>query len=254
MTTIEWTDKTWNPTKGCLKVSPGCANCYAMRFASRLQAAGNLMYAGTTRKVKGKLQWTGRVTTDRSILEQPLSWRRPSRIFVNSMSDLFHEAIEPSVIIRIWRTMERANWHQFQILTKRPRRMMRLLSAGNTSLPLPNVWLGVSVESRDYLSRLDYLRRTPAQIRFVSFEPLLAPLGEVNLSGIDWAIVGGESGPGARPMRQAWVAEIESQCRKTDTAFFFKQWGGVRKKKTGRTWKNRTWDDYPDAKPVRIAS
>lgn len=240
--TIEWTDSTWNPVAGCTIVSSGCTNCYAMRMAARLEAMGTAKYRGTTRRSGGRAVWTGQVNLDEDALAVPLGWRKPRRIFVNSMSDLFHEAVPASFIRRVWSAMQSAHWHEFQILTKRPGRMRQILS----DVPiLPNVWLGTSVENADHVARLDDLRATPAAIRFVSFEPLLGPVGEVDLGGIAWAIVGGESGPGARPMETAWVESLHRRCIAQGTAFFFKQWGGKRKKAAGRMLNGRTWDEYP---------
>jgi protein gp37 len=174
----------------------------------------------------------------------PLAWRKPQRIFVNSMSDLFQDSVPREFITRVWRVMEAAHWHQFQVLTKRPRRMARLLSSGMLK-QLPNVWLGTSIESDRELDRLDALRATSAAVRFVSFEPLLGAVGDVDLTGVAWAIVGGESGPRARPLERAWIEQIRCACRRHDVAFFFKQWGGVNKKATGRVLDGRTWDEYP---------
>ena len=214
-------------------------------MAARLSAMGQPMYQGLTKKSGKNTQWTGRVSVDESMLEAPLHWRKPTRIFVNSMSDLFHENIPIEFLIRVWNVMAGANHHEFQILTKRPEHMTKTLS-DKVSFPiLPNVWLGVSVESKDHLDRIDILRGTPAAVRFVSLEPLLGPLPGLELSKIDWAIVGGESGPKARPMNEDWIGDIESACRRAGTAFFFKQWGGKNKKKTGRTWRRQTWDEYP---------
>ena len=187
---IEWTEATWNPIAGCNVVSPGCTNCYAMRMAARLQAIGIGKYQHTTRKSGRRHVWTGKIKVDESALETPLSWHKPKRIFVNSMSDLFHESVDDAVVLRVWRTMEKANWHTFQILTKRPERMRNLLAKQQKILP--NVWLGVSVESEEFLQRIDFLRRVPAHVRFVSFEPLLGPIVSPDLSGMHWAIVGGE--------------------------------------------------------------
>lgn len=244
-TSIEWTDKTWNPTKGCAKVSEGCTNCYAIRMAARLSAMGQPMYQGLTKRSGNRSQWTGRISIDESSLEAPLHWRKPTRIFVNSMSDLFHEDIPQEFLARVWDVMARAREHEFQILTKRPEHMRRTLMATGTFPLLPNVWLGVSVENEDHLGRINILRNTPAAVRFVSLEPLLGPLPGLDLNNIDWAIVGGESGPGARPMDDSWIGNIEAACRSAGTAFFFKQWGGKNKKKAGRTWRRRTWDEYP---------
>ncbi len=246
---IEWTEATWNPLAGCKIVSPGCTNCYAMRMAARLQAMGMTKYAGTTRKSGKRHVWTGKVNTDRTALSAPLAWRKPQRIFVNSMSDLFQEKADERFIRQVWRVMEKANWHTFQILTKRPERMLAVLSKAAFPV-LPNVWLGTSVESGEYIGRVDVLRRVPARVRFVSFEPLLAPIIDPDLTGIHWAIVGGESGPRARPMEPWWVEELRDACKRQDVAFFFKQWGGPRKKKTGRILEDRTWDEYPN---VRVA-
>jgi protein gp37 len=242
---IEWTDATWNPVAGCTIVSPGCTNCYAMRMAARLQAMGMAKYAGTTRKSGKRNVWTGRVNVDAKALTAPLNWRRPQRIFVNSMSDLFHDGVERHVIAHVWQVMERAHWHTFQILTKRPERMLELLSEPSFAT-LRNVWLGTSVESEDHLARIDLLRRVPAHIRFVSFEPLLGPIVDPDLTGIHWAIVGGESGPRARPMHAWWVEALHATCERQRVAFFFKQWGGTRKKRAGRQFKTRIWDAYPD--------
>jgi protein gp37 len=230
-TSIEWTDTTWNPVTGCTKVSPGCKHCYAERMANRLRAMAQQRYANGFR-----------VTLQKDLVSQPLSWRKPRRIFVNSMSDLFHPAVPLDFIQKIFHAMEAASWHQFQILTKRAERV-RALSA---ALPWPpNVWLGVSVESEDYLSRIGHLTVVPAAVRFLSLEPLLGPLSSLRLDGIHWVIVGGESGPGARPMDPDWVREIRSRCLEDNVAFFFKQWGGTRKSRTGRELDGRTWDQLP---------
>jgi len=239
---IEWTDATWNPVAGCTVISPGCTNCYAMRMAARLEAMGNEKYAGTTRRSGSRAVWTGRIRLDTASLEAPLSWQSPKMIFVNSMSDLFHESVTAEMVARVWRVMERARQHTYQILTKRPERMAAIVP----TLPyLPNAWLGTSVENADYLWRLDELRRVPAFVRFVSFEPLLGSVGHANLSGIDWAIVGGESGPRARAMDPGWVIEIRANCRRHGAAFFFKQWGGTNKHATGRELDGQTWDELP---------
>jgi protein gp37 len=241
---IEWTEATWNPIAGCTVLSPGCTNCYAMRMAAQLQAMGMKKYAGTTRKSGRRHVWTGRVNVDDAALTAPLSWKKPQRIFVNSMSDLFQDKASEGVIKRVWHVMEQARWHSFQVLTKRPDRMLELLSRSEFPV-LSNVWLGTSVESEDYLDRIETLRRVPARIRFVSFEPLLGPIFSPDLSNIHWAIVGGESGPRARPMQEWWVEQLHEACERQHVRFFFKQWGGKRKKKTGRIFKDRTWDDYP---------
>jgi protein gp37 len=245
---IEWTEATWNPVAGCAIVSPGCTNCYAMRMAARLQAMGHPKYRDTTRKSGKRYVWTGKVTLDEGSLAVPLSWKKPRRIFVNSMADLFHPAVPKRFIKQVWDAMRDAHWHTYQILTKRPDRMASVLRSRGLYV-LPNVWLGTSVENNDHVGRLDDLRGTPAVIRFVSFEPLLGPVDRANLSGIDWAIVGGESGPRARPMQTDWVAEIKEACADEDVAFFFKQWGGRNKKATGRLLQGRTWDEYPSQLP-----
>ena len=241
-TSIEWTDATWNPVAGCTVLSPGCTNCYAMRMAARLDAMGMAKYRGLTRKSGGRAKWTGKIRLDRVALAVPAKWRRPRRIFVNSMSDLFHASVPAVFVAEVWAMMTSTPWHTYQILTKRPDRMAEI----TTKLEkLPNVWLGTSVESADYLDRIDELRKVRAAVRFVSFEPLLASVAGANLDGIQWAIVGGESGPRARPMREEWVDEIEAACREAGTAFFFKQWGGVRKKATGRVYRKTTFDEMP---------
>lgn len=215
-----------------------------MRMAARLQSMGMPKYAGTTRKSGNRYVWTGKVNVDRNALVAPLTWKKPLRIFVNSMSDLFQEGAKETFIREVWRIMERAYWHSFQILTKRPDRMLHLLSNGDFPV-LPNVWLGTSVENVDYLQRMDFLRQVPASIRFISFEPLLGPIEDPDLKGIHWAIVGGESGPRARPMEQWWVDQLFEACEREGVAFFFKQWGGKRKKRNGRMFRDRIWNDYP---------
>ena len=233
---IEWTDATWNPVRGCTKVSPGCKHCYAETFAERFRGvpAHPFEQGFDLRLVPEKL-------------EQPLEWKRSRRIFVNSMSDLFQDGVPTAYIARVGRVMERANWHLFQVLTKRHERLRELLSGELEWMSsLPNVWFGVSVEDKQYgLPRIDSLRRTPAAVRFLSIEPLLEDLGPLDLSGIDWVIVGGESGPRSRPMREEWVISIRDQCRKQKVAFFFKQWGGVRKRETGRELGGKTYDEMP---------
>jgi protein gp37 len=230
---IEWTEVTWNPVTGCTKVSAGCANCYAERMARRLRAMGQPNYALGVE-----------VATHEHMLERPLSWRRPCTIFVNSMSDLFHEAVPDEFIRKVFATMRAAEWHQFQVLTKRAERLAEL--APTMHWP-DNVWVGVSVESSDYAHRIDWLRTVPAVVRFLSLEPLLGPLPDLDLKGIDWVIVGGESGPNARPIQEAWVREVRDQCLRADVPFFFKQWGGVRKKASGRELDRRVWDEMPAA-------
>jgi protein gp37 len=228
---IEWTSSTWNPVTGCDKVSAGCANCYAERMARRLQAMGVKKYANGFK-----------VTTHPEALEAPLLWKRPRVIFVNSMGDLFHEDVPFQFIEEVFGVMNRASHHVFQVLTKRSRRLRDL----NSRLSWPeNVWMGVTVENRRCKSRIDDLRQTGALIRFLSMEPLLEPVDELDLMGIDWVIVGGESGPHARPMKKDWVLEIRRQCLKSNVAFFFKQWGGINKKMSGRVLDGRTWNDMP---------
>lgn len=250
---IEWTDATWNPVSGCTMISPGCTNCYAMRMASRLQSMGHPAYAGVTRKSGRRPVWTGHINLNTDALLVPLRWRAPRKIFVNSMSDLFQDGIPDDFVSSVWDVMRRADWHIFQVLTKRPDNMLRVITE-NRLPKLPNVWLGTSVESEKYRGRITLLRRIPAQVRFVSFEPLIGSIGKVNLSGIHWAIVGGESGPKARPMQQEWVEKIRSQCKAQKTAFFFKQWGGVNKKTTGRVYKGRTWDEFPKTAMATLAA
>jgi protein gp37 len=241
-TSIEWTDATWNPVAGCTVLSPGCTNCYAMRMAARLDAMGMDKYRGLTRKTGGRAKWTGAVRLDHAALEVPAKWRRPRRIFVNSMSDLFHDGVPGDFVAAVWAVMQSTPQHTYQILTKRPKKMVEITA----NLPrLLNVWLGTSVESRDYLDRIEYLRDVNAAVRFISFEPLLGSVAAANLTNIHWAIVGGESGPRSRPMMEEWVDEIEASCREYGTAFFFKQWGGVRKKTTGRTYRDQTFDEMP---------
>ncbi len=243
---IEWTEATWNPIAGCKAVSPGCTNCYAQRMAARLQAMGQEKYAGTTRRSGRRHVWTGRVNFDPHALEAPLTWKKPRRVFVNSMSDLFQEQVGKETVSKIWSVMGRAHWHTFQVLTKRPDLMLAMLSTPEFPV-LSNVWLGASIESMKFIDRIAVLRNVPANIRFVSFEPLLGPIVNPTLTGIHWAIVGGESGPNARPMEPRWVEDIRRTCDEQAVAFFFKQWGGSRKKKTGRTLDGRTWDNYPAA-------
>lgn len=228
---IEWTDASWNPVTGCTKVSSGCARCYAERMAKRLHGMGQPNYRNGFR-----------LTLQPQMLEIPLQWRRPRRVFVNSMSDLFHEDVPIRFIHRVFRTMRRANWHQYQVLTKRADRLLALDSKLQWQ---PQIWMGVSVETARYVSRIDCLRRTHAAVKFLSLEPLLGPLPDLNLEGIDWVIVGGESGPGARPMAEEWALDIRDQCRVAGVPFFFKQWGGVFKKSTGRELDGRTWDEMP---------
>ncbi|MGB9738071.1 DUF5131 family protein, partial [Chloroflexus sp.] len=214
-TSIEWTEVTWNPLTGCTKISPGCKHCYAERMARRLQAMGVPKYRNGFR-----------LTLHPTVLTEPLHWRTPRMIFVNSMSDLFHQDVPPDFICAVFAVMRQAHWHTFQVLTKRAERLRALDALLDWP---PNVWMGVSVERVDYIARIDDLRATGAAIKFVSCEPLLGPLPQLPLDGIDWVIVGGESGPGARPMDPAWVRDIRDQCLAADVPFFFKQWGGPRK-------------------------
>jgi len=245
MTTIEWTDVTWNPVAGCTVLSPGCTNCYAMRMAARLEAMGTPKYVGLTRKSGGRAKWTGKVRMDSASLEAPLTWKKPRMVFVNSMSDLFHDGVTAPFIARVWGVMANTPQHTYQILTKRPERMAEITK----DLPLlRNVWLGTSIENADYLGRIDHLRKVNAVIRFISFEPLLASVGQPDLSDVDWAIVGGESGPLARPVEFRWVDDIRKACRIHGTAFFFKQWGGKRKHETGRLLRGRPYDEFPSVR------
>ena len=241
---IEWTDATWNPVSGCKILSPGCTNCYAMRMAARLQSMNHENYVGTVRKSGGRYVWTGKVNTIDKALSVPLKWKKPKRIFVNSMSDLFQDSVPDNFIQKVWKVMEQAHWHQYQILTKRPDNMERVIRELNLK-HLPQVWLGTSVESEEFNSRIDDLRKINDHIKFISFEPLIESVGKVNLTDIDWAIVGGESGPKSRPILEEWVDEIKAACDYYDTAFFFKQWGGTNKKATGRQYRGKTWDEYP---------
>lgn len=228
---IEWTDSSWNPLTGCTKVSPGCQHCYAERMARRLHAMGQPNYAQGFE-----------LTVHEHVAEAPLSWKKPQVIFVNSMSDMFHHDVPLAFIQRIFSVMHRADWHIFQILTKRAERLAALAPSLDWA---PNVWMGVSVENADWMSRIASLKQCPAHVKFLSLEPLLGPLPGLDLDGIDWVIVGGESGPRARPMDKRWVLEIRDQCIAAGVPFFFKQWGGVRKKSTGRLLEGRTWDELP---------
>ena len=230
---IEWTDATWNPTTGCSKISPGCKHCYAARMAKRLCAMGQSNYAREFI-----------LTEHEHMLDHPLRWKQPQTIFVNSMSDLFHRDVREDFIRRVFDVMNLANWHRYQLLTKRSERLAEL----GEQLPWsPHIWMGVSVEHEDYTYRIDHLRQTKAHVKFLSLEPLLGPLPSLNLSGIHWAIVGGESGPGARPIEADWVREIRDQCMSARVPFFFKQWGGTNKKKAGRLLDGQTWDEMPSA-------
>jgi protein gp37 len=244
-TSIEWTDATWNPVAGCTVLTAGCTNCYAMRMAARLDAMGQAKYRGLTRRSGTRAVWTGKVRLDEKSLDIPPSWAKPRKVFVNSMSDLFHLAVPATFICRVWHVMKGTPHHTYQILTKRSDRMADVLSGKNFPL-LPNVWLGTSVEDGRVLGRLDDLRRVPAAVRFVSFEPLIGSVAGARPER--WAIVGGESGPRCRQMHAEWVDEIEVMCRLYGAAFFFKQWGGKNKKATGRTLRGRTYDEIPICK------
>jgi len=230
---IEWTESTWNPITGCTKVSPGCKHCYAERMALRLQAMGQPNYANGFA-----------LTLHDHVLELPLQWKTPKTIFVNSMSDLFHQDVPLEFILKVFDVMGRAHWHQFQILTKRAERLSELDCSLSWS---PNIWMGVSVENQKYVHRIDHLRHTGAVIKFLSLEPLLGPLPNLDLSGIGWVIVGGESGPKARPMQKAWVVEIRDQCLEARVPGCGKQGGGVRKKKAGRGVEGRVGDEMPSS-------
>lgn len=255
-TQIEWTDATWNPVAGCAIVSGGCTNCYAMEMARRLEAMGVLKYAGLTRLSAGRPVWNGVIREDAAALAVPHRWRKPRKIFVNSMSDLFHEAVSDAFVLKVWRVMRETPHHHYQILTKRPERMARFVSQFVGEV-LPNVWLGTSVENAQVCARIDQLRAVPAVIRFLSFEPLIGPVGDIDLSGIHWAIVGGESGRAARPIQETWVDEIHARCAVHGTAFFFKQWGTWgkdnrrrSKKANGREYRGRIWDEMPATPPA----
>ena len=228
---IEWTEVTWNPVTGCSKVSQGCKHCYAERMAHRLRAMGVVKYRAGFEVVQHD-----------AALDIPLRWRKPRLVFVNSMSDLFHEAVQARFVKQVFDTMNRSPRHTFQVLTKRPDRVLQLDSELNWT---DNIWLGVSVESESWLSRAETLKRVGAKTKFLSLEPLLGPLQELVLEGVDWVIVGGESGPGARPVSPSWVREIRDRCEAAGVPFFFKQWGGVRKKEAGRVLDGRTWDQMP---------
>ena len=236
---IEWTEATWNPVTGCSKVSSGCLNCYAERMAYRLQKMGNSNYRNGFD-----------VTLHPHLLKAPLSWKRSRLVFVNSMSDLFHEEVSVKFIQQVFDTMRRAYWHTFQILTKRSERLVRL--APSLAWP-PNVWMGVSVENSDVVERIDHLRKVSSAVRFLSLEPLLGPLPDLNLREIHWVIVGGESGPGARLMEPSWASNIKQQCESSHVPFFFKQWGGVFKKRNGRKLEGKTWDELPQPRVLAVS-
>jgi protein gp37 len=241
---IEWTDATWNPVRGCTKISPGCKHCYAETFAERFRGVpGHPYEQGFDLKLIPEK------------LAEPLKWKTPKTIFVNSMSDLFHTDVPDEYIEQVARVMCLANWHTYQVLTKRAERLRELLSTRlSFAASLPHIWWGVSVENRKHgVPRIDVLRAAPAKLRFLSVEPLLEDLGEIDLEGIDWVIVGGESGAGARPMKPEWVEKIKEQCKSANVPFFFKQWGGLRKSKTGRELNGRTYDDIPDRTKNEVA-
>ena len=228
---IEWTESTWNPVTGCTKISPGCKHCYAKRMAERLRAMGQANYANGFD-----------LTLQPHMLEIPLRWKKPQTIFVNSMSDLFHENVPVTYIRQVFGVMARAHWHRFQVLTKRASRLAEL---SRELVWTPNIWMGVSVENAKYRHRIDELRSAGSSIKFLSLEPLLGPLSDLDLHGIDWVIVGGESGPGARLVDHAWVTDLRDQCQRANVPFFFKQWGGTNKKRSGRLLEGRTWDQMP---------
>ena len=238
-TSIEWTDATWNPVTGCTKISAGCDNCYAERFSERFRGVpGHPFESGFD------------LTLRPERLEQPLHWRAPRMVFVNSMSDLFHKEIPDEFIGRVFDTMERAHWHTFQVLTKRSSLMRSFLRRryGKTRGP-SHMWFGVSVEDGSKKSRIRHLQEAPAGVRFLSIEPLIGPVGTLDLTGIDWVIVGGESGPRARPMTREWVRDVRNQCKENKIAFFFKQWGGLRPKSGGRKLDGREWSQFPEVPP-----
>jgi protein gp37 len=242
--TIEWTEATWNPTTGCDRISAGCDNCYALTLAKRLQAMGSAKY-----QTDGDPRTSGPgfgVAVHQGALGEPLRWRQPRRIFVNSMSDLFHARVPAEFVARVWQVMAATPQHTFQVLTKRPERMARIVGdlAGRYGI-LPHVWLGTSIELDRHAARADALRATPAAVRFVSAEPLLGPLPSLNLAGVGWLIAGGESGPRARPVDGDWIRDLRDRSTEADTAFFFKQWGGRTPKAGGRELDGRTWDQYP---------
>ena len=239
-TDIEWTDETWNPTTGCDKISPGCKNCYAARMSKRLKAMGQPKYQNGD----NGFELTLHPDMLKKDIALPLRWKKPRKIFVNSMSDLFHKDVPTKFIVDVMYVMLTAHWHKFQILTKRSERLLKL---NNEIIWWDNVWVGVSVENKDYKFRIDHLRQTDARVKFLSLEPLLGPLGELDLTSIDWVIAGGESGPGCRPIEADWVREIRDQCVEQNVSFFFKQWGGSgkQKKKNGRILDGRTWEQFP---------
>ena len=241
-TKIEWAEYAWNPVAGCIVLSSGCTNCYAMTMAPRLEAMGQGKYAGLTRKSGGRAKWNGKVFLDHKSLEVPKKWKKPKLVFVNSMSDLFHEKVPLEYIQRVFTVMRETPHHTYQILTKRAERLAKL----SPQIDWPeNVWMGVSVENEHVVDRIDHLRLCGARVKFLSCEPLIGPLDNLNLTDIDWVIAGGESGPRCRPMEENWVRSILAQCQDQGVAFHFKQWGGYPKSKYGRTLDGRTWDEMP---------
>jgi protein gp37 len=252
---IEWTEKTWNPTTGCDRISAGCDNCYALTLAKRLKGMGSAKY-----QTDGDPRTSGPgfgLALHPGALREPLRWRKPTTVFVNSMSDLFHARVPREFVARVWDVMSQSPQHTYQILTKRPERMVRVVSGlpdGLWTLPLPNVWLGTSIEDDSHAERACALRDTPAAVRFISAEPLLGPLPSLDLAGIDWLIAGGESGPHARPVDPGWVRDLRDRCQATGVAFFFKQWGGRTPKANGRELDGRTWDEYPGTRHSGAAS
>jgi len=237
LSSIEWTDATWNPVTGCTKISPGCKHCYAERMAKRLASMGQPRYINGFQ-----------LTLQPDVVDQPLSWKKPRLIFVNSMSDLFHDEVPLSYLREVFQVMAAAHWHVFQVLTKRSERLAKF--AGKLIWPT-NVWMGVSVESEDYTYRIEDLSGIPAAVKFLSAEPLLGPINKLPLRNIDWVIVGGESGPHARPISPHWVRSIRNDCVSAGVPFFFKQWGGARKSTTGRVLDGRTWDELPAPIPAQ---
>ena len=231
-TKIEWTECSWNPITGCTKISDGCRNCYAATFAKRLKAMHNPRYKNGFN-----------VTVHEDLITLPLKWKLPRKIFVNSMSDLFHESVKDDTILSVFKTMNEASWHTFQVLTKRTKRLEDL---AERIVWTDNIWMGVTIESKDYLYRVEQLKNTSAKIKFVSAEPLLTSLKDIDLTNVDWVIVGGESGPHSRPMEKTWVIELRDKAKTANVPFFFKQWGGTNKKKNGRLLDGRIYDEYPD--------
>lgn len=231
---IEWTESTWNPVTGCNKISPGCKFCYAERMAKRLKAMGSENYKDGFK-----------LSVHESSLYLPLTWKKPQTIFVNSMSDLFHKDIPVNFLMRTFEVMNNADWHNFQVLTKRSDILLKLNPIITWT---KNIWMGVSVENQNYTYRIDHLRETNAHIKFLSIEPLIGPIDNLDLTNINWVIVGGESGPGARPMEESWVLRIRDICKESKVPFFFKQWGGVQKKKNGRLLRGKTWSQMPKLK------